>query len=307
MNNNTNSALARSIRMIARNKRVAKTFNNLQNGDHTAVRRLTHEWALSIGLHKDLADELASKLDIKTAAEFQKNIQVVVDTISKRLSPLTPFAIISEAGIPNPIYNHYPVGKRPVKMKSSAWLSAVVERTLEKKGLVPAAYIPFKRGETLARRPFFQALDSNIRTFVHVDDAIYSGAQKGLLVSDMSILLGEYARKFNHLLDVTLEMGAAFSTHRGHQHVLQELQSFSLDKYYTMKCNFVVGGWIMLPKFSKRLIYALKLARVRYDENKPFTILPHKVPDEVSFSPGLLSNYISHTRTPAYKEIQTFI
>jgi hypothetical protein len=306
-----NRAVSAYLKQLATNLTVKKSFDTLPNVNANRLRDHTFRWAKSKGLSDDLATEMAQKLDIKTAAEFRQHISTAVNRLVQSLkrseggssrgwwwqgprepAPPQKFAIISELYYLNAPLEIPRSAPRVMTMKSSAWLlSAVTERLLAH-GLTPAAHIAFQGGFALSTQAMKDALASGVRTFIHIDDAIYSGSQKSTLVEGIGRVL---ASAKQHKYKVRVIIGAAYSTAKGERRIRHAANNAGVSLV------LVAPGQLREPKFSPKLLRALANAGVPY-RGPTFTILPFKVPDYASFSPENLSKYLENaTNKPVYK------
>ena len=151
-----------------------RSYNAMQNTNRRAVLKELNAWARNKGLSANTRDALANALDIKTRADFHATMNTVIAYV-KRWTALEPYALIVEFGS-----NRYPENALP---KSSMWLAAAVIRGIGRPPGMIIPYFVFKGGDGRVSTDLIRtAVARGIRSFVHVDDAMYSGDQKMRLI-----------------------------------------------------------------------------------------------------------------------------
>jgi hypothetical protein len=183
-NGKLNTAEIRALQMVEASLSDPVTlqeYNTMANINRQMVMQELAAWARNEEVSNNARNALAKALTIKTRSDFHAAMNRVTSHI-KRWIALEPYAMIVEFD------RNYraPRGRifQSLTAKSSVWLLAPVIRAL---GRPPAMIIPYfihmdctgSISETMMR----MAIQQGIRSFVHVDDAMYSGDQKMRLMS----------------------------------------------------------------------------------------------------------------------------
>ena len=266
------------IKKALENPAFLQSFYSLKNVKEGSVYGTFDAWAKRRKMSKYTRDALKGQLDIRRADEFKAAISKCITWLTHRR--LKKYSMIVEIS--------------PATAKSSTWLAGPVIAGLKSHKIhAPYSIIPFTSGRLLSPSAVKEALDAGITTFVHVDDAIYSGSQKGILVRQLTTILRTRQIKHARLL-----IGVAYTTDLGRRYISRltkaplKLEFFAAHTIRTRKLPWVSRVELML----------------RGDKNisvggPAMTVLPHKMPNSVSFGPASLSkNLQSHIQKPVYKK-----
>ena len=285
---NYNKAAHKSIKRAIAHKEFRQSYHAQKNVDPALVYRAFDTWAASKKLSRFTRHALRSQIDVRSASEFRAGISKGVDWLAQHLRHHPRYAMIVEIA--------------PKTAKSSTWLAGPVIAELRAKGLPkPTILIPSWLPDKLVDT----ALSLGVTAFVHVDDAIYSGAQK-------ASMLGALQAKLAHARvprPVDVYIAAAYSTGLGTQRVLHEWEKF-VDKGQRKLLRVHVFAPHEIKKRAMPLASRLEFAARGRLQNAfrggpTMTVLSHKVPNTVSFGPGSLSDHlVKHIQKPVYKRIQ---
>lgn len=292
------------VKKMLKNPDTLRSYNTMQNINRRVVMRELNAWAEERQLRPKTRDAIVKALDIKTRADFHGAMNRVIGHTKKWLAG-EPYALIVEFSV----YAHDP-SEPSVWPKSSAWLAAPVIRGI---GRPPAVIIPYfwphedhlnlysHVSTTLLRR----AIASGIRSFVHIDDAMYSGMQKSTVlqtlqrwIQDDGIALAKAQRA--HLVGLQnagwihvrartpdgqlprLLIAAAFTTDAALS-MIKTIPVFKNSRW--MHVQVFAGGRLPTPHFATNII-----ENFENDTNYvPYkTLLPFKVPNHASFGPATL-------------------
>jgi hypothetical protein len=268
------------IHRALRNPALRRSFNSLGNVKRSTVYRTFNTWAKKRRMTAFTREALRKQLDIRRAGEFKRAITRCIAWLAKRLT--TKYAMIVEI--------------TRTTAKSSTWLAGPVIEGLMTRYRIqgPSVIIPFVDGTYVSARGLKDALDAGITTFVHVDDAIYSGSQKGIMVRQLRAAVNKTSVKKARVL-----LAVPYTTDIGRQYIRRLAgPPLRLEFYapYTIATR-------SLPWVSRVELL------LRGDKNisaggPAMTVLPHKMPNSVSFGPSSLS-YMLQARIPkpVYKKI----
>jgi hypothetical protein len=279
------------------------SYNTMANINRKLVLNQWDVWTRGERISNRTRTEMAKMFTIKTRAQVHAAMNRVT-TFAKRWAAMEPYALIVEFEMKE--------GMRSWtidRAKSSAWLAAPVIRAL---GRPPDVIIPFLIPLDFASVVQIRAaLNSGIRSFIHIDDAMYSGQQKQRLLAGLNVPLKEYSNTL-HTIDLQRRYGGGFARHlkksvnnrilrtvRGEKPRLLMATAFSTDsalklvrkaakfnKY--MDVSVFVGESISVPSAIPLEIQQ----RTNYQGVKPMTLLPFKVPNSESFVPWTFGTFL---------------
>jgi hypothetical protein len=284
---------ARFVRAIMTHPEFLRAYNVMPEVNIKRVRASFDAWARKERLRKRTADSIWSQVDIRSAAEFKKGIAACVDWVAPRLRG-REWALVAETDT------------SARKAKSSAWLAGPVIRHLAARGIAPPSVIvPVEGGALVSTKHIDDALSRGITTFVHIDDAIYSGQQKGSLVDMFQRHLSRVGRM------AKLYIAAAYATEEGSEFVKSMVQNnrvwpaLASHPLAPLQLHFF-AAYALRPAKLPDAVKA-ELARRRnhlWTGGPTTTILPFKVPNATSFTPMTLSYHLDTTLPqPIYKRI----
>ena len=275
-----------------------RAYNVMPEVDIQRVRASFDAWARKERLSKRTAETIWSQVDIRSAAEFKKGIAACVNWVAPRLRG-RKWALVAETDT------------SARKAQSSAWLAGPVIRHLAARGIAPPSVIvPVEGGALVSTKHIDDALRRGITTFVHIDDAIYSGQQKGTLVDMFQRHLSRVGRM------AKLYIAAAYATEEGSEHVKSMVHNnrvrpaLASHPLAPLQLHFF-APYVLRPAKLPDAVKA-ELARRRnrvlgmplWTGGPTTTILPFKVPNATSFTPMTLSYHLDTTLPqPIYKRI----
>jgi hypothetical protein len=291
-----------------------RSYNAMENTNRRAVLKELNVWARNKGLSANTRDALANALDIKTRADFHATMNSVIAHV-KRWTALEPYALIVEFGS-----DRYPENALP---KSSMWLAAAVIRGIGRPPGMIIPYFVFKGGDGRVSTDLIRtAVARGIRSFVHVDDAMYSGDQKKRLIEGVMEVItrdgidlscaqfksvrGDMQRRYgvrlgNGLMPTISDMenmkvrtqnGRAFrflvATAYSTAHARARLKTAVLrdsnsNDRHRYTLDLFVANRIPKPRVPVEVVAELR--RLNNTVNTSMTLLPFKVPNYASFGP----------------------
>ena len=253
-----------------------RSYYTLKNVKKENVYKAFDHWASSIDLPQATKNALRQQLNVRGSEEFKNAISKCIQWLADH--KLKRYSLIVE------IDGHV--------AKSSTWLAGPVIEGLKKRKIPgPFNIIPFYKGSKVSGSMVEKAVAAGVKTFVHVDDAIYSGSQKGILIKQLSnivrnLKIGNYAR---------LLIGAAYTTEVGKRYI-----------------ESLVKPPLRLEFFAPHMIQSRspvstsnKHKNIIKSGGPTMTILSHKVPNAISFGPGPLSMALENALPrPVYKSMK---
>ena len=272
-----------AIKRAFKNPAFQKSFYDLKNLDTREVLGAFDRWADVRRLPRRTRRNLRDAIDVRRAAEFRDAVAKCAAWIARQRP--APYAMILEVA-------------QSGAAKSSLWLAGPAVRALMEAGIPPpAAVVPFVDGAALSVVSVRRALQQGVRTFVHVDDALYSGTQKGIMVRQLSETL-DFDKVSARLL-----LAVAYVTDLGARHVRQQRGPRLRLKMYAPHVLRVRR----LPWVSRVELMLRGDRDVRRNIAKggpTSSLLAHKVPDSLSFGPATLSYHLQAVLPkPVYKTI----
>jgi hypothetical protein len=260
------------IRRALRDPKFQRSFHALKNVRPRAIYSAFDSWAKRRDMTGYTREALKQQMDIRRADEFKHAVGLCTHWLVNH--NLQRYAMIIEI--------------TQTTAKSSTWLAGPVITGLQKLGVPgPTVIIPFVDGRYLSVKAVKEAIDTGITTFVHVDDAVYSGSQKGIMVRQLtSALRAAHVKRARALIAVP------YTTDLGRRYV-------SRLAARPLKLHFYAPHIIKtrtLPWVSRVELMLRGNKNIR-SGGPAMTILPHKMPNSVSFGPASLS-YALQTRIP---------
>jgi hypothetical protein len=252
---------------------LLKSYHSLKNIKKNNVRSVFDTWAQKLELPRETKNALFKQLDVRGSAEFKNAISSCIQWLANH--KLNKYAMIVEMS-----------GE---ELKSSTWLAPPVIEGLKKLGIPgPSIIIPCNQ-RRLNQKAVKQALDDGIKTFIHVDDAVYSGWQKADMVEDLADTV-----KHLYYNGVRFLLAVAYSTKIGMKEIKsREKHSLQLEIFSPIT---IPSRMRSFPSLSKKMSDIIK------NGGPTMTILPHKVPNHASFGPkSLSSNLAARLPKPVYK------
>ena len=277
---NLNTQASRVIAAALKHQPFQDSYYTLKNLNTAAIHKGFDVWARAMKLSHAAAETYRAQIHIRKAQEFRGGVQQGVLWLAHKLHTLStrrrfkPYAMLVE------------VDKTAHTAKSSAWLAGPVIQGLGVYGVPPpTVLIPVVGRKIQSLRYLREALRLGVTTFVHVDDAIYSGEQKhGMLAGLLSMLRQEKAPPSR------MYLATAYATTDGLAHVEKATVPLVLD--------VSVFAALKIP---------IRTAPVNGNGGPTMTILPHIVPDVKSFGPELLGNKLrSIAPQPPYKKFKYY-
>lgn len=272
-------AAVKFLNSVLRSREMLNAYDALPNINRPAINTAFRAWATGQKLSADAQKTLHALLNVRSADEFFRFTRDGMAWIAREIGT-RPYALIAEVASGNTLHNS-------LKAKSSAWLAAPLVRFL---GRPPAAIIPFHDGGWLAGDLVRTAVAQGILDFVHVDDAIYSGSQKAILVNEMGAL---------RIRDVPrLYIAAAYATQKGLAKVRARVATVAKWVHVALHASGTMNEPTAPPNILPELIGK------GHTVGPTMSILPFKVPNEVSFGPSSLGAALGRAvPPPVYKRI----
>lgn len=300
------------VHRIMKNARMLNTFETLQNVPLNKVYSAFDAWASQQKrLSQRTLRSLRSALDVRTVAEFKQGLASCVGWVARKLRYMSEHRLNGRNATLNgnknwrfvPPYAMI-VEVDPKVAKSSAWLAGPVVRELAKTYKIPppAVIVPFLRGSTLSFSHVKRAIDEGIRTFVHVDDAVYSGLQKSLMVANLESSLRILQNMGYAEPAVALLIAVPYSTFPGRKYILSASNRMYRGGSAESLVNTSVYAAHALHPPRLPWLAKLELGKGRKLPWPTMTLLPFKVPNRASFGPASLGNALTTALPrPVYK------
>lgn len=266
------------IRRALRDPKFQRSFHALKNIRPSAIYSTFDSWAKRRKMTGYTRASLKQQMNIRRADEFKHAVMKCTHWLANH--NLQRYAMIIEI--------------TQTTAKSSTWLAGPVITGLQKLGIPgPTVIIPFADGRYLSVKAVKESIDAGITTFIHVDDAVYSGSQKGIMVRQLTSAL-----RAAHVKRARMLIAVPYTTDLGRQYVSR-----------------LIGRPLKLEFYAPHTIRTRKLPWVsrvelmlRGDKNiqsggPAMTVLPHKMPNYVSFGPATLSYALqAQIPKPVYKK-----
>jgi len=289
---NQDRAAHKAVKRVMAHKEFAQSYHAQPSVDPALVYKTFNDWAAAGKFSRFTRHALRKQLDVRSAGEFRDGISKSVAWLAANLQRHPKYALIVEID---------DVGG--TQAKSSTWLAGPVVAELRARGVrKPMLVIPYNGW--LGNTYIDTAVSLGITAFVHVDDAIYSGSQKAVM---MASLQAQLARAKSPPVDVFV--AAAYSTRVGLQLVLHDWEKH-VPRGQPKLLRVHVYAPREIRKRTMPLLSRLELAARGRRENAfrggpTMTVLSHKVPNAVSFGPASLSSHLArHIEKPIYKRMQ---
>jgi hypothetical protein len=304
------------ITKALKNRSLLTAYNAMENFNRASVSKTFHAWATNTGLSMAARNALFKALNVQTKQQFVKHMTRVSRWIGKSIGR-RPYALVVEVGYVD--FDNSTGSGREVAVfaKSSVWLGGPLVRAL---GRMPDAIIPVYDGHMLDYGRFYdlshiaviRAITKGIRDFVHVDDALYSGAQKAQLVSQFITHVADVKKTFegkNRPMHGThiprLFVAAAYSTRTAMTAIKRDIAtaatravrrggSSNNNKKPGARVSLYASSKIPKPTFSNAV--EAELAQKELSAGPTMTTMPFKVPNALSFGPKGLGNALSQAR-----------
>lgn len=256
--------------------KLLQSFNTLKNINKTRIRTLFDFWA-GPGSRKNLSpaaqDAVWSLINIRSAADFKMHVYRAITWLRRKVGN-RPYAVLVEVD-----------GFGPYKLKSSLWLAAPLIRSFKRP---PAMVIPVMYGG-LDAGLVRQAMALDIADFVHIDDTVYSGQQKGGLVKNFRAIIPQRS-------PVRLYIAAAYTSRAGEDFVRARIGTSRSVEYFAS--HVLTRREIQDPS----IIGELRAKRVNLYKAPLSTIMPHKIPNGLSFAPANFGAVLDMSMpSPPYK------
>ena len=276
-----NTRAVRSVQRALASQELHNSYYQDRGMDKARIDSVFNEWALSKNLTESQKAAYKQQLNVREAREFRDGVHQCIIWLAHKLhnSRQNLYAMLVEG--------------ETSTIKSSAWLAQPVIKTLGMYGIPPpAVIIPVRLGEIKSLEYIRHARRFGITNYIHVDDAMYSGHQNEEIAISLRKKLAATAGgtgvppQTSHLY-----MATAYSTDVAYRRVNKQT-SPELDVHVFASFKIPERKWF--------------LNTGRVNEGGPTsTILPHKIPDDVSFGPASLSNLLnSRMPEPAYRRIK---
>ena len=273
-----------------RKPEVTHSFNTLQNINHARIRTLYNLWA-GPGGPKNLSpaakNGLWSMINIRSASDFRRHAYRAITWLRRSVNG-RPYALLVEVG-----KTYGELRGKKWSMKSSLWLGGPLMRSFRR---APAMVIPIVYGFV---HPDFvkAALRQGIADFVHIDDTVYSGIQKAGIVTNFRGVV----QKLRTRVSVRLFIAAAYTSLEGRRAVLEASTASSLKQ---LKVSFFASDILTRRELNNAVKQELIAKDVRHNSAPLSTIMPHKVPNTVSFGPSSFGMLLETMMPqPPYKRI----
>ena len=225
-----------------RQGQVAATFDALPNVNRASLKKGFEAWAQRARLTPRTRQALYGALDVKSKTDLMDHINSVYAWIKSNIGR-KKFAVVVDIGIK-------PSGA--MSPGTSFLFAGPLVRVL---GRMPDAIVPVTNGTWVDSHYLYKALDSGIRDFVYVDDAMITGRQKfaaaqsiGAYVNikDMNDLMS--GRPGPRIGDVTLWIGTAYATQQAADLVVSARKAYS-QRDFVVKL-VVPGRLAPVPRMS---------------------------------------------------------
>lgn len=295
--NNISEAMLESEMILAANKfrtlKVKDTVTKASMKRRILGYNIVKRNLNSGNLTKADIHAIFNALDYKSVADFEAAIRKAGLWLRAQVRR-RPYALLMSQH--SPMSLNSPDGR----FKSVHWLA---HKAVESIGRWPALTTQSSKHELL------KAYELGIRTFVHLDDASYSG-------SDMYSLILRFASTFRNSENVWLFIAAGYVSPFA-QTTLIKAEIASLPqhihvRFYAPKSLKMTSEFLnSLPTNQRERVtrFLERDLNGNYNKNpvrnKPFAMLAHKIPNNVSFAPGLVY-LIGELVQPPYKDLNYY-
>ena len=247
---------------------LKQAYNSLGAHNNARIRdRVTrgmHEFFSTRPVHHEIVKRFVDAINFKTTVQFKAAVEKATGWLKKGVRG-RPYVLVVEMGDDH--------------VKSSAWLAHKVE---EKVGR-PLELISLHENPELIKAKLKKAFARGATTIVHLDDAWYSGQQKGGMIEQLLYHLMEDDFSASKM-DVTMLFAAAFGP-RVLPAFLKSMQGKRRmhDRRSTATVKFYAAEAMRDPPKNLR-------KHANFGTRK-YTIMPHKLPDSVSFGFDMKPQY----------------
>lgn len=255
------------------------SFDGLRNLNLAKVRQGIDLFGQQEGLLPQNVEAVKRALEYVSVAEFKQALQLCLAELARRVGTQR-YALVIEHNLNS--------------AKSSAWLAGQVVAALGR----PAGYVTDEAGSIVRSLLRAKRRGKPIGYVVHVDDAMYSGLQKASILQRLAYYLDDLPpaeKKELGRFDVLV--GAALTTPQALKAVRQGALQLRRHR---------IGVRVFAPRRLKHVRSTLPAATrkrlaAKYRSLAPtLALLPHKVPDYVSFGFGGLDEFLAkHLGSPA--------
>lgn len=278
-----------------KNKQLLNSFDTLKNIRENRIRSQFNMWTNGESRHvltPATRDALWSLIDVRSAADFRDHAGRAMAWLRNSVGD-RPYALLVEIGAD--FGNFRPDTRRQfTKMKSSLWLAAPLVRVF---GRPPAVVLPLLNGRVhpvLLKKALFQ---KNVKEFVHIDDTVYSGSQKADIVANFKAAIRGLRPRF----PVSLYIGAAYSSPMGEEKVLNAAGANSKN----VQVHFYKSHTLTRRELETHINQELRNKGINLRTAPLSTIMPHKVPNMISFAPREFGELLERiVKDPPYKQLK---